>query len=391
MEREHRTDSDAPIDIGARAANVLRKRVEELKAEHQAEIVARVEVRDVTPNSFNCEIRFETVTDPCQDHLFWRNGVRLAVSSDHVTIVRGMKLVYYDGILNVRQCDCLRKPHVKSYARTISVHSVMDEKVNPDGHMYYTSGETDDERRKGNQIREPVEPPKSASLTQVEQLLDCEGGLTCLPRFFREQCFRTVRRESDSFLDRYYNEQLALIKTHIEPLARDDADGGHPGFYEVCMMLVDSPNLGALALTIGFDQPNKFDPTLWLTWAVQRHDDPATCLYCTANFLAVPPFAGDVPQAVDGAVKALLGMSLLALEKPTSALQIIEAFLGLSVEDYCSLPTMQGALNRSGLDQLEAMPRMKMIETLADALRLVQQRGAAQAKLVLQASGAMLS
>ena len=132
--------------------------------------------------------------------------------------------------------------------------------------------------------------------------------------------------------------------------------------------------MGIVALRLGFEATDSDDPTMWLAWAEQS-SDPACCLYCAGNFMAIPPIAGEVPPAIDGQVKALAAASLLALQRPAWAVEIIETFLGLSLSHYQSESAMQEALERSRLRDLDSILQVKMIATLVDALGQVTGHG----------------
>ena len=93
-----------------------------------------------------------------------------------------------------------------------------------------------------------------------------------------------------------------------------------------------------------------------------------------------------MPPAIDGQVKALTAASLLALQRPAWAVEIIETFLGLSLSDYQSENAMQEALERSRLRDLDSILRVKMIATLVDALGQVTGHGLQHAQVVQRAN-----
>ena len=362
MNQENQINEGVPVVVADRAAGVLRKRCNEL----DGAVSVRIDIDETTSATFNCEFCFALDSDLGSYQLFLSNEVPLAVKLKDIPVVLGMKLVYFDGSLNVSQGDCSRKPNIKNNARTISVHSVLDEKVNPGGQNYYTPSETKEERIRSNRVQ--------TALLRVGQFLDSESGLYCVPRFFRSMCLGTLHNESSSFLDRYCTEHLQFVADYVEPLAKDPTEGGNPEFQVTCSALTDAPDMEAVADVLGFDRPNELDPMLWLGWAVDQIDIPANCLYCAANFLVVPPLVGTIPKSVEGVVRALIASSLTKLSRPKSAIDVVESFLLLTPNDYRSIVIMQAAIRRSPLAQLELMPRSKMIEALAEGLRMTSEQ-----------------
>ena len=358
MNQENRLREEVPVVVADRAAGMLRKRCEELGGATSV----RIDINETKSNTFNCELCFALDSDLGSYQLFLSNEVPLAVKLDDIPVVNGMKLVYFDGSLNVTQGDCSRKPSIKNIARTISVHSVLDEKTNPGGQNYYTPGETQEERNRSNQVQ--------TTLLRIGRFLDSENGLFCVPRFFRRMCLETIHNESASFLDRYCTNHLQFVVDYIEPLAKEPTEGGNPEFQVTCRALSDAPDMEAVADVLKLDRPAEFDPMLWLGWAVSQFDIPANCLYCAANFLVVPPLVETLPKSIEGVVRALVAASLTKLSRPESAVEVIESFLLLTPNDYQSIEMIHAAIQRSPLAQLELMPRTKMIEVLAEGHRL---------------------
>lgn len=207
------------------------------------------------------------------------------------------------------------------------------------------------------------------AVNSVQRSLDPEGGLKCLPRFWKSKISRMVRRESGEFVRQYREEHIGFLETYIEPLAHDGTAARQSEFGALCNEMSSAPDLSYVALRFGCEAPEEIDPTLWLEWAVANEFDSAKCLYCVAGFVAVPPFAGGVPTIVDATVHALVSSSVLRLGNAPKAVGIIESFLGLTEADYLSPRALRRSLARSPVQELKPPHITTLFSTLEQALR----------------------
>ena len=291
------------------------------------------------------------------------NGT-VCVVGDRFGYLRFLKL---EGV-----CTCTSMKDADSDAKKITANG---------DHIHNIVEESPDLRGQNNVVRFPVKKMKPHALKRVIRLLDIKDGLIYIPRFFRQELLMRLQYEDDDFLKIYENIHLKFLEQYVEPLTTDDIERGHVGFLKMSNMLIDAGNIGNVAQMLGFDHPGEFEPILWLAWAIERVNDPVTCLYCVANFIAVPPYV-EMPQRVEGAVRTLVAMSLSTLDRNLPAISIIEDFLSITLHSYRSDERMYETLANSPLGNLEIIPRTNMIKTLIVALGSIPTRGVDQADVV---------
>lgn len=238
-------------------------------------------------------------------------------------------------------------------------------------------------------------------LLDVEQRID---RLFCLPAAlkdtlqpiiheFRARGFaeytREQRDELMAHLTEYQNNHLTLVEQWIEPLSRPSESGGSPEFHAVCLRLGPIRELRPLAKALGLKFNRKIDPLAqWYLWAAELQAQPARRLYALAGYwtVALPVLLLGYPTIDDDAyLRGLTADCIRSLGSANQAVGCLESWLRLEPIAYQDRQTLRDALLASPLADIGwSVALDQVLTSLADALRLVDDRGPRDAVMLLE-------
>jgi hypothetical protein len=179
----------------------------------------------------------------------------------------------------------------------------------------------------------------------VRQLLDCETGLRCLPRFWKRLVLESLKDRSQlELVWHILRRRLMLLQQFLEPLASNSPPGSTTAFAGFCKRMADARNLQDLARRLRCPPSTRKSPWIWVEWSEALQENVLASLYCVACYWSFPSLPSNDVFLLDAIAMYLTARPLDVLGRPDLAVGLLEGWLELSGSDYASPEVMKWRL-----------------------------------------------